>query len=35
MLYLAGVGLIVGMGVVAFFLKKRTERGSTTISISH
>lgn len=35
MLYLAILGLVVGMAAVAFFLKKRTERGSTTISIGH
>jgi hypothetical protein len=35
MLYLAGFGLILGMAAVAFFLKKRTSRGSTTLSIGH
>lgn len=33
MLILAGAGLVCGMGVVVFFLKKRNDHGTTTISV--
>ncbi len=33
MLYVAGLGLICGMAFVAFVLKKRTEKGTSTITL--
>lgn len=33
MIYLAGAGIMCGMGAIAFLLKKRSEKGNRTISI--
>jgi hypothetical protein len=33
MLYVAGLGLIFGTGLIAMLLRKRGEKGNTTISI--
>lgn len=33
MVYVAVIGLVCGMGLIAFVLKKRGERGSVSISM--
>ncbi len=33
MLYVAGLGIICGTGFIVLFLKKRSDKGNTTISV--